>query len=154
MNHIILTIWQECAPINPLIHHDNHETIDTSIIGVSQLKNHTIPRRPHQLSAPHPGQLRAPWGDGISSSGVALQGLRSPRTKIPLAKGQPAAGARHTLQTECDRPADRESAAQRHGDVCVRGVERIWQCRGGWQAAGERSVSVGWWVYPQYYASK
>lgn len=110
-----------------------------------KLKNHTVPCRPHQLSAPHPGQLRAPWGDGISSSGVALQGLRSSRTKIPLAKGQPAAGARHALQTECDRPADRASAAQRHRDVCVWGVEWIWQCWGGWQAAGERSVSMGWW---------
>lgn len=103
-----------------------------------------LPRfRSNQLSTPHPGQFRAPRGDGISSSGAALQSLWSPRTQISLAKGQPATGARHTLQTECDRPTDRESPAQRHRDVCVWGVERLWECWSGWQAACERSVPLG-----------
>lgn len=73
-----------------------------------------------------------------------MQSIRAPGTKVPLAEGQRALGARQPLPTDGDGAADREHAALGLGQLRLRGVEQL-RHRRGHRPPPRQTYVLGWW---------
>lgn len=81
--------------------------------------------RPSEFSSIYPRWVWPPQSHGRTASGAALQSIRAPGTKVPLAEGQRPLGARQPLPADGHGAAHREHAALGLGQLCLRGVEQL-----------------------------